>query len=162
MWPTNYVGIATDSTLSHLLTSPEVCQEVFTILLHYICYFVSSPNLHLPDELISQVFIQVFARVPEWIQVFKSSALDKCLTSMREFLQTNTAAALAPDGDERNTARAITATIIGRTIVDSVFSTKRVLLHRSASSLKEELVVRVFAPERVAKWIEAGMSPEDM
>ena len=162
MWPTNYAGVATGNTISHLLTSPEVCEEVFTMMLHYICYFASSPNLPLSEELISRVFIELFSSIPEWMQVFKSSAIDKCLTSMRDFLQTNTANALAPDGEDRNTMRAISAVIIARTVVESTFAAKRLILQKAASSLKEELVVRVFAPERVAKWIEAGLLAEDM
>jgi hypothetical protein len=166
LWPETYRGEINSDVLQDLLCSPEVCKEAFQMILHYLCYFASSNVVNITPQSIIDMMVYIFCGIPQWMQLFKSQDIDECITTLEAFIKENGAAALADaewaDGEERNTQRALNALVSIRTTVHSTFTTRKMLLKNKMNPIKEELAARAFAPERIARLLDAGLEPEDL
>ncbi len=165
LWPMTYRGTINTDFLKDLLCSPEVCKEAFQMILHYLCYFASSNIVNISYETISQMMVDLFSRIPQWMQLFKSQDLEKCITTLENFIRDNGAGALADadwaDGEERNTQRALHTLVMIRNNVYSTFSIRQRVLQTKMALIKEGLAARAFAPERIVRLLDAGLEPED-
>lgn len=166
LWPESYRGTINSQFLQDILSTPEVCKEAFQMIIHYLCYFASSNVVNISYQTISQLMVEVFSRVPQWMQLFKSQDINECITTLQTFIRDNSASALADvdwaDGEERNTQRALHALEYIRNNVYTTFTTRRQMLKNKINPIKEELAARAFAPERLARLLDAGLEPEDL
>lgn len=154
-----------------LLQTPKCCQEAFSVLLFRTLFAYKHYNHLITDTRGHMFWYRTFTFVKSWTQLLKSSVLHECIAEFRNKLDTMGMTFLVQedgvgwleDGPTSGTVeklRSVLDTVSN--LVNNSMAERAIILRHNGQELKRELVAIAFAPERVARLLDAGYEIEDL
>lgn len=150
-----------------MLVSPKCCEEAFSILVHRALANMKFFNYMISPERRVEFWDQIFSNIKEWTILLKSPAYINCLDEFEKKFSTIGTAFLntenmEDDIDVLNVDELTQILNEFRHVVRLSLDSRCTILREKAMELQKEFARRAFAPERVARLLEAGYEIEDI
>lgn len=150
--------------LKKILTAPETCQYALEGILTRISLYTSSNTIQIDRDLFIASIMEIFEETQwGWKQILHSYIVEECFAAHVTLLTTQGANAFN-DGDfeERDAQRALLyCRLIKEQLIQKMNTWSRGV-RDSIQPLKGDLMAAAWKPERVEKWMEAGLDVSDM
>ena len=152
-----------------LLQTSKCCQEAFSVLVFRILFVFKNYSYLISEYRHHRFWNTVFTNIQEWSQLLKSPKLHDCLAEFdnklltigTNFLNEEDIGGFQVEGT--GTVEHLRAAILDITrIVNDSMQVRLNNLRNRGLELKRELAAIAFAPERVARLLDAGYEIEDI